>query len=119
MVNRRVQAQLSVYALLYRRLADTTALQAIDADALIWRYDLFVELGGQRAGTGAGRDFDFTSAYLLVRDLCAGTARLMPCSACGLAYLIADGAPITPTCPFCPIWRASVPKRMRRRGGMT
>ena len=102
MVNRRAQAQLSVYALLYRRLADATALQAIDADALIRSYDLFVDLGGQPGGTATAREFDFTSAYVLVRDLSAGTARLMTCNACNLRYLIADGAPIAPNCPFCP-----------------
>ena len=102
MVNRRAQAQLSVYALLYRRLADATAPRSIDADALIRSYDLFVELGGQRGETGTGRDLDFTAAYVLVRDLCDGAACLMTCNACRLSYLIADGAPIAPTCPFCP-----------------
>ncbi|MGY6217144.1 FlhC family transcriptional regulator [Methylolobus aquaticus] len=102
MVNRRVQAQLSVYALVYQRLAIATAQRSIDADALLRSYDLFVELGGQRGETGTGRDFDFTSAYVLVRDLCAGTVCLVTCNACNLRYLIADGAPIAPTCPFCP-----------------
>ena len=100
MLNRRIQAQLSVYALLYRRLADATAPRSIDADALIQSYDLFVELGGQRAGSG--RDFDFTSAYVLVRDLCTGTVHLLPCGSCGIGYLVAAEAPVPPTCPFCP-----------------
>ena len=100
MVNRRVQAKLSVYALLYWRLADETAPKTIDADALIRSYDLFVELGGQRAGSG--RDFDFTSAYVLVRDLCDGAVHLLMCGSCGIGYLVAAEAPVPPTCPFCP-----------------
>ncbi|WP_162560198.1 FlhC family transcriptional regulator [Methylotetracoccus oryzae] len=102
MVNRRVQAQLSVYALLYRRLADANALQTIDTDALIRSYDLFVELGGQRPETSAGREFHFTAAYVLVRDLCAGAVHLLPCGSCGISYLVAAEAPVPPTCPFCP-----------------
>jgi len=101
MLNRRVQAQLSVYALLYRRLADATAPQTIDADALIRSYDLFVELGGQRGETSTGRDFDFTAAYVLVRDLCDGAVHLLPCGSCGIGYLVAAEAPVPPTCPFC------------------
>ena len=114
MVNRRVQAQLSVYALLYRRLADATALQAIDTDALIRSYDLFVELVGQRDETGTGRDFDFTAAYVLVRDLCDGAVHLLPCGSCGIGYLVAAEAPVPPTCPFCPR-RPSRPRSERRR----
>ncbi|WP_162560116.1 FlhC family transcriptional regulator [Methylotetracoccus oryzae] len=114
MLNRRVQAQLSVYALLYRRLADATALQDIDVDALIRSYDLFVELGGQRGETGTGRDFDFTAAFVLVRDLCDGAVHLLPCGSCGIGYLVAAEAPVPPTCPFCPQRRAR-PRTEKRR----
>ena len=109
--NRRAQIRASVFAAIYGRLASASTTRTVDSEALIQSYDVFREMTKSIFGTELGWPFDFTSAWVIARDLCDGKARMEPCQQCRIDYLVAEGSEVPPSCPFCALRAA--PQRSR------
>jgi len=109
---RRTQAQVSLFASIYRRIGGPGVLRNVNANALIKGYDLFRELTLPRFGAAKGL-LDFTGAWVIARDLRSGSAILNHCPDCRVHYLVAENSDLPPTCPYCALRKER--KRLRNR----
>lgn len=109
---RRLQAQVSVFASIYRRVGGTGVLKNVNADALIKSYDLFLDLTVPKLRDTRGQ-LDFTGAWVIARDLRTPAAMLKECRDCRVHYLLAENSDLPPTCPFCALRKER--KKLRNR----
>ena len=109
---RRSQAQVSVFASIYRRVGGIGVFKSVNAEALIKSYDLFRELTVPTLRDAKGQ-LDFTGAWVIARDLRTAAAMLKECRDCRVHYLLAENSDLPPTCPFCALRKER--KRLRNR----
>lgn len=99
--NRSSQIHVSLFAAIYLRLGGDRVLQEIDIRALVEAWDLFDAL---TANVDRKRPADITDAWVIARDLRAGSAQMHRCAKCFSPYLVADdcSAPVVPNVPRHP-----------------
>lgn len=97
--NRRRHARLSAIARIFLALNPSPA--ALDAEALVRTWDLFVYLHGPQGGED-GKPITFTELFILARDLRIGNAELRRCQKCGLSWLLCHQCDThLVACPYC------------------
>ena len=99
LANRRRHARLSALARIFLALNPTPS--ALDAQALLRTWDLFVYLHGTAAADDL-KPITFTELFILARDLRIGNAELRRCQKCGLSWLLCHqcGTHLV-ACPYC------------------
>lgn len=105
--NRRAHIQVSVFAAVYRRLTASSMTGTVDPHVLMQSYDVFRDFTKATFENESIRPFDFTSAWVIARDLCDGEAHLKSCPPCAIDYLVVDRSEVPHSCPFCALRAAT------------